>query len=614
MLFLLSTAFAATVAVLPLDQGAGGATYDGLGTALAGMLTSDLSSAPGLTLVERSRLDALTTEIELGKGGFIDPSTAQKLGKGVGAEFVVVGSYSVVGDTFLLDARLVSVAGGNVAKAASATGAVATFVDVEKELVGELLDGLEIKLAEVDAKKIKGAAPTRNFDAFAAYGAGLSAEKAGHVEAARKAYAEALAADPLYAEASTALGGLRLKLDASQADRIKKEKGARAALLEKVVATFPEPTNGKDKKQQAGFLLRLLALDEQGRDCQRYAEMQRYLDTTGWSFDLDDKGYKRLWTDATALAVEVGYAPNPADDPQGHRGVEFKIQSDGATILSSPARFFYNFPTMLLDVPTSDDLTATMARCLTAPEQLVELSRLSAQVRAHGLGDVKPFGYPVGLAERLEWSAMAVKARTTGVDAPMAARMEQLIAPYDDTTPLKTTGGSTARAWVESQARQITAAGLLVERNRAMKVGLRDADLMATLEAVASGDPTRVATKDPTCTTLLQTQQPWAKATARGTLYPGTAALVRPFRDLGCIVGQKPRFATLPDVVTFVAEAPKRALPESKATPACQKAFEDLPNQIDPPYPVPLDGPRAQRLLGWYYSTLVSNLCVPVPE
>ncbi len=611
MLFLISAAWAATVAVLPLDQGAGGQAYEGLGAALAGMLTSDLSTAPDLTLVERSRLDALTTEIELGKGGFVDPATAQKLGKGLGAEYVVLGSYSVVGDTFLLDARLVSVAGGTVAKAASAQGTVGGFVDVEKELVGELLSGLSVKLGEADQKKLAGRAPTKNFDAFAAYGAGLAAEKAGHVDAARKAYAEALAADPLYAEASTALGGLRMKLDASQAERLKKEKGARAALLDKVVATFPEPTNGKDKKQQAGFLLRLLALDEQGRHCQRYAEMQRYLDTTSWSFDLDDKGYKRLWTDATALAVEVGYAPNPDVDPQGHRGVEFKIQSDGATILSSPARFFYNFPTMLLTVATSDDLTATMTRCLTPPEQLVELTRLSAQVRAHGLGDVKPFDYPVGLAERLEWSAMAVKARTTGVDAAMAARMEQLIAAYDDTIALKATGGSTARAWVETEARQITAAGLLIEKARVAKLGWRDADLLAALDAMAALDPKRLAVDDADCSQVLKNQQYWAAATKKGKLYPGVQALVTPLRDIGCFVGTPARFGKLEDAMKFVAEAPARALPESKDTPACQKAFEELPQQIDPPYPVPLDGSRAQQLLGWYYSSLVMNLCVP---
>ncbi len=89
-------------------------SYEGLGRALAGMLTIDLSVAPGLTLVERAQLDALTTELSLAESSFLDLATAQKLGKGFGAAFVVVGGYSVVGETFLLDAGLLKVETGDV--------------------------------------------------------------------------------------------------------------------------------------------------------------------------------------------------------------------------------------------------------------------------------------------------------------------------------------------------------------------------------------------------------------------------------------------------------------------------------------------------------------------
>lgn len=608
MLLLLSAALAASVAVLPLDQGAGGAAYEGLGTALAGMITSDLSSAPGLTLVERSRLDALTAELELGKGAFVDPATAQKLGKGLGAEYVVLGSYSIVGETFVLDARMVSVASGTVARAHAANGTVAAFVDVEKALVSGLLDGLDVKLAEDARLKLLAAAPTRNFDAFAAYSEGVSAEKAGRVADARAAYAEALGADPSFREASTALGTLRLQLDGAASDRHRREKKARADLLDKVVATFPEPTNGKDKKQQAGFLLRLLALQEQGRDCQRYAEMQRYLDTTGWKFSMENDEYKRLWTEATKLAVGVGYAPDPEVDPQGHREVEFRIQADGAGLFSSVGRFFYSFSSSLLKVERSPDLTATMARCITAPEQVTELGKLALAVKNAKIGDQLVFGYPVPLVERLEWSAMAVRARTTGVDAAMSARVAELVAHYDDTTPTKALGGSTARAWVESEARQIAADGLLVARAKAQKFGMRDADLVAIVDAVASGDPARVAVEDPDCKTLLTYQKGWATAMKGKPLYRGAAALLAPIRDLGCLVGQPARFATPREAYHWVETAPSRANPENAGD--CVKAFEELPGQLHPSYEVPLDGPRAHQLLGWYYSNLVGRLCV----
>ena len=64
---------ATTVAVLPLEQGAGSEAHAGLGTALSGMLVADLSVAPGLVLVERTRLDAVLSEIALSETGFLDP-------------------------------------------------------------------------------------------------------------------------------------------------------------------------------------------------------------------------------------------------------------------------------------------------------------------------------------------------------------------------------------------------------------------------------------------------------------------------------------------------------------------------------------------------------------
>lgn len=209
MVLLFSVGWAATVAVLPLQQGAGGVAYEGLGRALAGMLTTDLSVARGLTLVERAQLDALTTELALAESTFLDPATAQKLGNGLGAEFVVVGGYSVVGETFLLDARLVKVETGAVVRAADANGTVAAFVDVEKQLVTGLIEGLEVKLAEDSRARILAAAPTRTFDAFAAYGEGLARESAGKLPEAQAVFGEALAADPDFALAADSLLGLR---------------------------------------------------------------------------------------------------------------------------------------------------------------------------------------------------------------------------------------------------------------------------------------------------------------------------------------------------------------------------------------------------------------------
>ena len=53
------------------------------------MLITDLSNVKFLKIVEREKLESLLKEIDLGDGKFIDPNTAQKSGKGLGAEYIL---------------------------------------------------------------------------------------------------------------------------------------------------------------------------------------------------------------------------------------------------------------------------------------------------------------------------------------------------------------------------------------------------------------------------------------------------------------------------------------------------------------------------------------------
>src|SRR5688572_356529 len=168
-----SSLVAFTVAILPLTKGAGSEEYAGLGKALAGMITTDFSAVEEIQLVERDRLDELLKEINLTKSGYLEEKTAQKLGKGLGAGYLVTGSYSVVAASFLMDARIVAVESGKIVKAANAKGTVEDFVAVEKALVEDLLNGLSVKLSSAERRKLIVQAPTESFPAFKAYGEGL---------------------------------------------------------------------------------------------------------------------------------------------------------------------------------------------------------------------------------------------------------------------------------------------------------------------------------------------------------------------------------------------------------------------------------------------------------
>ncbi len=64
----------------------------GVGRDLAGMLTNELASTGAFQMVERDKLDAILDEQDLGASGRVSSSTAAKIGKMVGAEYLVTGT------------------------------------------------------------------------------------------------------------------------------------------------------------------------------------------------------------------------------------------------------------------------------------------------------------------------------------------------------------------------------------------------------------------------------------------------------------------------------------------------------------------------------------------
>jgi len=84
------------VAVLYFDNNSFGkdrADYDGLGKGIADMLITDMAANPNLRVVERERIQSLLVEQNLVKQGAVDPQTAIRLGKIVGAQYMITGSF-----------------------------------------------------------------------------------------------------------------------------------------------------------------------------------------------------------------------------------------------------------------------------------------------------------------------------------------------------------------------------------------------------------------------------------------------------------------------------------------------------------------------------------------
>jgi curli biogenesis system outer membrane secretion channel CsgG len=64
----------------------------GVGEELSGMLANELAAVGAFTIVERSNLEAVMSEQDLGASGRVNPNTAAEVGRLVGAQYIVLGT------------------------------------------------------------------------------------------------------------------------------------------------------------------------------------------------------------------------------------------------------------------------------------------------------------------------------------------------------------------------------------------------------------------------------------------------------------------------------------------------------------------------------------------
>jgi curli biogenesis system outer membrane secretion channel CsgG len=127
-----------TVAVLYFDYDGKVADLEVLRKGLAQMLISDLAGQEGCQVVERDRLEAVLAEQKLGQSGKLDKGTAAKVGKLLGARYIVVGGYFDLMGALRIDARLVSVETGEILGSTGSAGKPGDFLAVEQKIGQEM--------------------------------------------------------------------------------------------------------------------------------------------------------------------------------------------------------------------------------------------------------------------------------------------------------------------------------------------------------------------------------------------------------------------------------------------------------------------------------------------
>jgi len=189
---------------------------------IAAMLTTDLEQTAMFNIVDRERLYDILAEQKLQSTVFFDQSTVVSIGKMVAAEYILSGTFVVVGDNLKMTAQVFSVEKGTQLGAVSADGITERFFGVEKALFGKISNTLRVILDEEKKKLIMAAIETTSVDASLNNYAGemslLKAEemkKLGKKEEtkilsndAKLKFREALEADPNYERAKENLSRL----------------------------------------------------------------------------------------------------------------------------------------------------------------------------------------------------------------------------------------------------------------------------------------------------------------------------------------------------------------------------------------------------------------------
>jgi TolB-like protein len=93
------------VAVLPFE---GAAASADLGEGVAEAVSVELSNAQGIVVAERSAINRVLKEFELQRSGLTDAEVA-RIGRGLNAKKMILGSVRKFGDSYLLTTRVVDV-------------------------------------------------------------------------------------------------------------------------------------------------------------------------------------------------------------------------------------------------------------------------------------------------------------------------------------------------------------------------------------------------------------------------------------------------------------------------------------------------------------------------
>jgi eukaryotic-like serine/threonine-protein kinase len=193
---------APSVAVLSFANITKSSEDDWLGTGIAETVAADLKGIEGLTVISRERI----FEVLRRAGDGADEEAATRLGRQVGARFVVSGGYQRMADMVRVTARVTEVETGAVTRTVKLDGRMSGIFELQDRIVGELSSGLRLSLLPGPRETAEETHVVEAYEAFAKGLINLRAETAESLDRAIVYFQRAAEFDPSYARAHLQLG------------------------------------------------------------------------------------------------------------------------------------------------------------------------------------------------------------------------------------------------------------------------------------------------------------------------------------------------------------------------------------------------------------------------
>lgn len=200
------------IAVLPFENGGSygqdAEDFEALRVGLQQMLTTEFAQNNALRVVERSQVHALMQEQDLGASGRVDPQTAARIGRLVGAKYMVMGSFIDFYGDFRLDLRVVNVETSEIVRVERMRKPREDLYDLVVEAANNLTQGLNLPALSRQALQQR---QDRDIpeEAMRFYSRALLYADRGDTTRAAELFSRAIERFPDYTEARQALQQLR---------------------------------------------------------------------------------------------------------------------------------------------------------------------------------------------------------------------------------------------------------------------------------------------------------------------------------------------------------------------------------------------------------------------